>query len=278
MEVYQYSELPSINITTATTTLPLQTRYAQSATMPSPTPAIPSDSWVLVIGASGFLASHIVLNLLKRGCRVRGTVRDTAQSTWLTSGRFKSYADSGHLELVSIPDFTAVDAFQTAIKGCAAVLHTAYVTNIVPDPNLVITPLVDSVHAVIHAAAHEPSVKRVIFTGSAAAASPLTQGGVDNGTITRDSWNEDVLKAAWAPPPYGMAHAMANYTASKVAQEQEVWKMVREEKLPFTVNTVSPAGIIGEPLDVKHIDGQANWVMHAYNGNKMMMDPMPACE
>ena len=34
---------------------------------------------ILVSGASGFIAKHIVLNLLQAGHRVRGTVRDTAK-------------------------------------------------------------------------------------------------------------------------------------------------------------------------------------------------------
>jgi nucleoside-diphosphate-sugar epimerase len=129
----------------------------------------------------------------------------------------------------------------------------------------------------MNAAMREPSVKRVVFTSSALTASPLTPG-IDNGTIGRNSWNAAVLNAAWAPPPYGISHAMANYPASKVAAEKEVWRFVEENELSFTVNVVSPAGITGEPLSKTHIEGQANWVVHAFRGNRQVMDPMPACE
>lgn len=71
---------------------------------------------------------------------------------------------------------------------------------------------------------------------------------------------------------------MANYPASKVAAEKEVWRFVEENNLPFTVNVVSPAGLIGEPINKKHIEGQANWVVHAFRGNKALMDSMQACE
>jgi nucleoside-diphosphate-sugar epimerase len=232
---------------------------------------------VLVTGASGFLASHIILQFLQRGFRVRGSVRDIAQSAWLLEGTFKKYAENGHLELVSVPDLGAPGAYNEATKGVSAILHTAYVTRIVPDPNEVITPTIAGVRSIMDAASREPSVREVIFTSSASAASPLGQE-IDNGTIGRDSWNDAAVEAAWAPPPYGMSHAMANYPASKVAGEKEVWKTVGEMDLHFTVNVVSPAGIVGEPLNGKHIDGQANWIAHAFRGNKAAMDPMPACE
>lgn len=243
--------------------------------MSSLTTAIPAGSWVLVTGASGFLASHITSQFLKRGFRVRGTVRDVNKSSWLVEGPFKSYAEDGIFELVAVPDLGVAGAYDEAIKGVAAVLHVAYVTNIVPDPNEVITPTVTGIQSIMDAAMREPSVKRVVFTSSAATTSALAQG-IDNGTIGRNSWNDAVLEAAWAPPPYGMSHAMANYPASKVAGEKEVWRFVEENELPFTVNVVSPAGLTGEPLNKTHIEGQANWVVHAFRGNRMWMDPMPA--
>ncbi|RYP53704.1 hypothetical protein DL769_010470 [Monosporascus sp. CRB-8-3] len=243
--------------------------------MSSLTTSIPTGSWILVTGASGFLASHVCLQFLKRGFKVRGTVRDPTQSSWLLEGRFKSYADIGAIELVSVPHLGADGAYDEAIKGVAAIIHIAYVTNIVPDPNDVITPMVAGVRSIMNAAIREPSVKEVVFTSSALTASPLVRG-IDNGIIGRDSWNDAVLEAAWAPPPYGMSHAMANYPASKVAAEKEVWKFVERNDLHFNVNVVSPAGMTGEPLNKKHIEGQANWVVHAYRGNKAAMGPLPA--
>jgi nucleoside-diphosphate-sugar epimerase len=238
---------------------------------------IPPGSWVLVTGANGFLASHVINQFLNRGFRVRGTVRDIKQAAWLLEAHFKTYADNGYLELVSVPDLGVDGAYDAAVKGVAAILHIAYVTKIVPDPNEVITPTVAGVRSIMNSAIRESSVKEVVFTSSALAASPLTQG-IDNGAVRRDSWNEAVLESAWSPPPYGLSHAMANYPASKVAGEKEVWRLVEENQLHFTVNVVSPAGMIGEPLCRQHIEGQANWVVHAFKGNKAVMDSMPACK
>jgi hypothetical protein len=164
--------------------------------MSSSATTIPTGSCVLVTGASGFLASHVIWQFLNRGFRVRGTVRDLQQSQWLLEGRFKTYAENGSLELVTVPDLSIDGAFDEAIKGVAAVLHIAYITKIVPDPNEVITPTVVGIRSIMKSAVREPSVKEIMFTSSALAASPLKQD-VDNGIVDRDSWNDTVLEAAW---------------------------------------------------------------------------------
>jgi nucleoside-diphosphate-sugar epimerase len=237
---------------------------------------IPPGSRVLVTGATGFLASHVIKQLLHRGYQVRGTVRDVEKASWVLDLALKT-SNEDNLELLTVPDLGAEGAYDEAVKGVSAILHIAYVSRIVPDPNEVITPSVNGIRSIMNAAMREPSIKRVVFTSSAVSASPLTQG-IDNGVITRDSWNDASLEAAWAPPPYGFSHAMANYPASKLAAEKEVWRFVEEQKLPFSVNVVAPAGLVGEPLCQAHIEANSSWVVHAYRGKRQFMDPLPASE
>ncbi|KAF6808914.1 aldehyde reductase ii [Colletotrichum musicola] len=225
--------------------------------MSSLTTSIPPGSCILVAGASGFLESHIYLQFLERVYKVRASVRDPAQSSWLLEVCFKPYADTGAIELVSVPHLGADGAYDDAIKGVSAIIHTAFVTNIVSDPNEVITPMVAAIRSIMNAAIRKSSVKVVVFTGSAISTSPALRGG-DNGVIGRDSWNDGALESAWAPPPHGLSHAMANYPASKVASEKEVWRFVERGDLPFNVNVVRPGGILGEPFNKKLVDGPAS--------------------
>jgi nucleoside-diphosphate-sugar epimerase len=236
---------------------------------------IQPSSVVLVTGANGFLASHVTSQLLERGFKVRGTVRDLEQSSWLLEDQFEPYVQQGHLELVPVPDLGAPNAYDAAVKDVAAILHISFIANIVPDPNEVVTPSVNGVRSIFGAAMKEAAVKRIVFTSSAVAAYPQDQRE-DNGTVGLDSWNEAAIQASAAPPPYGMPHLIANYAASKALAEKEAWKLLEEEKPHFSVNVVSPAGLFGEPLCQKHIETPSNWVTQVYRGNKMIMDVMPA--
>ena len=77
---------------------------------------LPQGSLVLVTGVSGFIASHIVDQLLERGYRVRGTVRNAAKASWL-QGLYDKRHGSGKFELASIPDYTKAEAYTDVLKG-----------------------------------------------------------------------------------------------------------------------------------------------------------------
>ncbi|KAF4968337.1 hypothetical protein FSARC_4283 [Fusarium sarcochroum] len=98
------------------------------------TTAIPQGSWVLVTAANGYTGSHIVFALLKRGFKVRGTVRDLDSSQWILNDDFVApFVKSGDFELV-VADTSKPDDFDQAVKGVSAVIHVAIITNLVPDP------------------------------------------------------------------------------------------------------------------------------------------------
>jgi uncharacterized protein YbjT (DUF2867 family) len=73
-----------------------------------PTVAPDTDALVLVSGANGYIALHVVRVLLEKGYRVRGTVRTQEKVAHLKE-TFASYGDK--IEVVVVPDITAVRAF-----------------------------------------------------------------------------------------------------------------------------------------------------------------------
>ncbi|RYP01730.1 hypothetical protein DL764_006104 [Monosporascus ibericus] len=236
--------------------------------------SIPIGSWVLVTGATGFVGSHVTRQLLERGYKVRGTVRDLEQASWLVNDDFKSYAAHGLLELYAVPNLGAEGVFDEAIKGMSAVAHIATITSFDPDPNNVIPQTVSSVVSILKAAMKEPSVKSFAFTSSILATTSPVPG--NNTHVERDTWNGFAVQAAWAPPPYEASRGGFTYAASKVLAEKEVWKFVEENSPHFSVNVISPASIIGEPLHKKHTEGSAKWVAMAYRGDKEAMEAYPA--
>ena len=79
-------------------------------------PVIPIGSTVLVTGANGFIASHIIDQLIQAGYLVRGTSRDTTKIDWLIDMLDKKYG-KGKFEAVQVKDMAKEGAFDEACKG-----------------------------------------------------------------------------------------------------------------------------------------------------------------
>lgn len=77
---------------------------------------LPKGSWILVTGANGYVASHVIDQLLRLGYNARGTVRDAQKSSWLTSYFSKKYPDA-KFELVEVKDLTSAEALTKAAEG-----------------------------------------------------------------------------------------------------------------------------------------------------------------
>lgn len=78
--------------------------------------SLPKGSLVLVTGANGYIASHIVDQVLLAGYHVRGTVRDAAKAAWTTEV-FNSRHGAGTYSAVVVPDMAVDGAFDDAVKG-----------------------------------------------------------------------------------------------------------------------------------------------------------------
>lgn len=74
-------------------------------------PVVTPGSKVLVTGANGFAAIHIVDVLLKKGYSVRATIRSESKGTYLKKV-FGKYGDK--LELVVVSDITKVGSIQSS--------------------------------------------------------------------------------------------------------------------------------------------------------------------
>jgi nucleoside-diphosphate-sugar epimerase len=235
---------------------------------------IPINSWVLVTGASGFIATHVIRILLERGYKVRGTVRDVSSADWLAKEHFGSYASQGRLQIIEIRDLAAEDAFENALSDVSGIIAIASVTNWNPDPNIVVPATVGTLLPLLKAAQREPGLRSFVFTSSIMAA--VTPALDDKTRVERNTWNTTAVEAAWVPPPYEPSRAMWTYTASKVAAEQALWAFVDKEKPEFRVNVVSPSGVIGSPQHVKHIDNATTWIPKLFREEMVPLNAFPS--
>ena len=234
--------------------------------MPDRSLQLIDDNQFLISGANAYIGSHICDVLLQDGYRVRGTVRDVAKNAWLQE-LFDTKYGEGKFELVQVKDISTEGAFDEALQGVDGFAHVASVVTLSPDPNAVVTPVVDAAKAAMASVLKAKGLKTYVLTSSSTAATnayPNKELHID-----ADMWNDADVKAAWAPPPYGKERGYAVYAASKTEGERESWKAYKaagpDVKVSF--NAVLPNANFGPILDPKHQHGStASWVRSILSG------------
>ncbi|OJJ47350.1 hypothetical protein ASPZODRAFT_65377 [Penicilliopsis zonata CBS 506.65] len=205
--------------------------------MSPPEYSLPAGSWVLVTGANGFIASHIIDRILDHGYKVRGTVR--AEKPWLNEFYQSKYGPDS-FETAIVPKLEEEGSLDTCMEGMSGVIHVANNNSFNPDPNTVITEVVAMSLNVLKTASRVESVKRVIITSSVVAAYSKAPGEPGDMIIDETTWNDYSVKAAWDPETPDAEKPSIVYNASKVESERAAWKWVAENKPHFVFNSVLP--------------------------------------
>ncbi|PHH63092.1 hypothetical protein CDD81_6337 [Ophiocordyceps australis] len=225
--------------------------------------AIPQGSLVLVTGVNGYIASHVALELLERGFRVRGTVRHDYKAEYMHAVFDEKYGAA--FETLVVAEMSLPGAFDEAVQGCAAVMHVASDLTLNPDPWQVIPLVVSGVANALSAAARCPSIKRFVYTSSSAAiTAPIANKKFH---INSTMWNQADIDLAWAPPPYTEHRKLAVYAASKTLAEQACWDFVRQQNPPFVLNAVLPNCNIGKILSTKQPASTGGWYNKMWHGD-----------
>ena len=195
------------------------------------------EQHVLVTGASGFLAQHIIFLLLERGYRVRGTVRSFDKADALREALRDVTPMADMMELVEA-DLSADEGWMEACDGCDAVMHTAspFPVKLPKNAEELIVPARDGALRVLKAA-KAAGATRVVMTSSMAA---IAYGWGDErpSPLNETHWsNPDNLKDNTA------------YTRSKTIAERAAWNFVDSpegEGLELVV--INPGLILGPTL------------------------------
>ncbi|KAM0719480.1 hypothetical protein Q7P37_005385 [Cladosporium fusiforme] len=231
---------------------------------------LPPNSLILVTGASGFVASHIVNHLLSENFRVRGTVRSADKGEWLESLFSRKYG-SGRFEVAIVPDMGASKAFDEAIKGVAGICHTASIMSFSDKPEEVIPAVVKGATNIITAALQEPTVKSLVYTSSSTAALLPQPNKVIK--VTKDTWNASSVAATKGTNPT----EWDVYGASKTSAERAIWATAKSSNAPFQVSTILPNAMFGPILkpNGSRTSSTASWLLELFNGNASAFDSFP---
>lgn len=199
---------------------------------------------VFVSGATGFIAKHIVGQLLEQNYKVVGTARSQAKIDHLK----KQFGNNPNLTLEIVEDISKPHAFDEAIKKHAKdikyVLHTASpfhfdTTNYVKD---LLTPAIEGTKDILEAIKKyaADTVERVVITSSYAAVINFEREGDNTFKVDENYWNPDDWNTC-------QANAVRAYCGSKKFAEQAAWEFLKENKgvVKFKLSTVNPVYVFG---------------------------------
>jgi nucleoside-diphosphate-sugar epimerase len=189
---------------------------------------------VLVTGGSGFLGGWCLIELLRRGHRVRTTVRDLAREAEVRATVAKE-TDPGDRLAVLAADLTGDDGWAEAVEGCEYVLHVASPFPPVQpkDPDELIVPAREGTLRVLRASL-DAGVERVVVTSSVAAV-----------TGARQRPSRPLDEQDWSDPDNPK---LSPYARSKTIAERAAWDFAREHDAAAKLATVNPGAIVGPVL------------------------------
>ncbi|XXG82171.1 hypothetical protein AAC387_Pa10g0170 [Persea americana] len=199
---------------------------------------------VCVTGAAGYIASWLVKKLLDKGYTVHATLRNLEDPSKVGLLKALPHADT-RLVLFGA-DIYKAEEFEPAIRGCQFVFHIA-------------TPLLhntqstkfkdtteaatEGVKSILGTCIRSKTVKRLIYTGSVVAASPLKE----DGSNIRDRIDE----SCWTPLHHSFSYSSfidQEYISSKTLSEKEALSYCNLEEGGLEVVSLACALVGGDTL------------------------------
>ena len=192
-------------------------------------------SKVLVTGGSGFIGSHIILQLLQAGHDVRTTVRNLKREPEVRAMLKQGGVDGGNRLSFVAADLEKDAGWAEAVAGREFVLHVAspLPPSVPKDENELIVPAREGTLRVLRAA-RDAGVKRVVVTSSFAA---IGYGHKpQEAPFDETTWTN--LEGGYVAP----------YMKSKAVAERAAWDFMAREGGKLELSVVNPVGVFGPVL------------------------------
>lgn len=198
---------------------------------------------VLVTGVTGFVAKHIVLELLRKGYRVIGSLRSDSRREEVRAAVRPHLGPGGELDerldFVTL-DLDGDDGWTDAMSGADVLMHTASPLPMAQprDENELVRPAVNGTLRALRAA-HAAGIRRVVLTSSS--------GAVTN--VPREIRKERFDEEDWSDPSWPR---ITPYLKSKTLAERAAWDFVEDSAPGMELTVINPCLILGCPLDDRY--------------------------
>jgi len=189
---------------------------------------------VLVTGGSGYLGGWCLVELLRRGYRVRTTVRDLAREGEVRAA-LAPEVDPGDRLAFFAADLNDDTGWPQAVEGCDYVLHVAspFPPRQPKDPEELIVPAREGTLRVL-AASLDAGARRIVVTSSVAA---ITGGDKPaSGPLTEQNWSDPDNPN------------LSPYARSKTIAERAAWDFLAARNATEKLAVVNPGAILGPVL------------------------------
>ena len=209
------------------------------------------DGPVAVTGASGYIGSRIVEDLVEQGYAVNACVRD-ASSAIKTDHLYEMNKRGlgGAVELYE-GDLFKKGSYDKAFSGCSAVIHAGATVGFNREtPQEVYDGCFTENEHVLNSIKQSNSVKRFVFTSSfAAIGHPRPEGYV----FSEKDWcgdNVDGYKGAWTEDNISKNRDIA-YAMAKANTEKMIYKAAEEDG-KFEAVSINPLHVVGPLMSKNH--------------------------
>ncbi|GKT46024.1 NADPH-dependent methylglyoxal reductase GRE2 [Colletotrichum spaethianum] len=202
---------------------------------------------IVITGANGYLALHVINQLLEKGYSVRGTVRSPKADEKVRATFPNQYGT--RLTTVFVEDLTKPELFRDAFDdNTVGALHLASPVHGHVEDNVrdMLDPAVKGATSILDASKlyAGPAFRRVVHLSSIAAMLDDKKGLRPGYTYTDSDWNPVTFEEAVALKDHAPL-----YIASKGLSERAVWAWMAEHKPKFDLACVNPTMVIGPHLE-----------------------------
>ena len=212
---------------------------------------------VLVSGGSGYLASHIIQQLLVEGYTVHTTVRDKSKTEKYS--HLTDLANNSKGEIVIFEaDLLKPGSFGEAMRDCSHVFHTASpfkIEKIKNPQEELVDPAVDGTENILETVNTTRSVKRVILTSSIVAimGDAIDAEAIPGGVFTEKVWN---TSSGLSHQPYPYSKTLAEKKAWEIEKKQTHWSLI----------VMNPGFILGPSLTKRKDSTSINFMLSMGDG------------
>ncbi|WP_125589130.1 NAD-dependent epimerase/dehydratase family protein [Companilactobacillus jidongensis] len=185
---------------------------------------------VVVTGASGFVAGWVIVEFLKNGYAVKGSLRSMKKAEAIYNN-IEKYVSKSELDNLSFfeADLSSKAGWVEAISDTDGVIHVASPMGHGTESVEELTSVAKNGVLNVLSSAKEAGVNRVVMTSSQAVSTP--KNSVGDVTLDESFWT-DVNNPELDP-----------YRISKVRSEEAAWDFAKENNLELT--TILPGAIFG---------------------------------